>query len=85
LPYGGAIAGRGGRRGDRTAVAAEASPRLNPMDQLWRYGKERMSRSHQYASIEEQVDRFIGYLAGLSAYEALKNAGTFSKDFWLRP
>jgi hypothetical protein len=61
------------------------SPHLNPMDHLWRHGKERMSGNHQYASIDEQVERFIGYLSGLSRYEALKKAGIFSKDFWLRP
>ena len=61
------------------------SPHLNPMDHLWRHGKEVMSANHQYASIEEQVERFIEYLSGLSVYEALKKAGIFSEDFWLRP
>jgi len=60
-------------------------PHLNPMDYLWRHGKEVMSANHQYASIEVQVERFIRYLAGLSPYEALKKAGIFSKDFWLKP
>jgi transposase len=61
------------------------SPHLNPMDHLWRHGKEVMSANHQYASIDEQVGRFIDYLSGLSVYEALKKAGIFSKDFWLKP
>lgn len=61
------------------------SPHLNPMDHLWRHGKAVMSANHQEASIDTQVERFIGYLSGLSAYEALKKAGIFSKDFWLRP
>lgn len=61
------------------------SPHLNPMDHLWRHGKEKMSGNHQYASIEEQVERFIGYLSDLSAHEALKKAGTFAEDFWLKP
>jgi transposase len=39
------------------------SPHLNPMDHLWRHGKQVMSANHQYASIDEQVERFIGYLA----------------------
>jgi transposase len=60
------------------------SPPLNPMDHLWRHGKERMSGNHQYASIDEQVERFIGYLRGLSADEALRKAGICSKDFWLK-
>ena len=61
------------------------SPHLNPMDHLWRHGKGVMSANHQYASIDEQVERFISYLSGLSVYEALKKAGIFSKDFWLKP
>jgi len=61
------------------------SPHLNPMDHLWRHGKEVMSANHQYASIDEQVERFIGYLGGLSANEALTKAGILSEDFWLKP
>jgi hypothetical protein len=30
------------------------------------------------------VDRFIGYLSGLPAREALRKAGTLSDRFWLR-
>lgn len=61
------------------------SPHLNPMDHLWRHGKEVMSANHQEASIDVQVERFIGYLADLSAYETLKKAGLFSEDCWLKP
>ncbi len=60
------------------------SPHLNPMDHLWRHGKGTMSGNHQYTSIDEQVERFIGYLDGLSAYEALKKSGVFSENSWLR-
>lgn len=60
------------------------SPHLNPMDHLWRHGKEVMSANHQYASIDRQVEQFIDYLSGLSVYETLKKAGIFSKDFWLK-
>ena len=61
------------------------SPHLNPMDHLWRHGKEGMSANHQYPSIDGQVERFIDYLSDLFAYEVLKKAGIFSRDFWLRP
>ena len=61
------------------------SPHLNPMDHLWRHGKEVLSANYQYASIDTQVDWFIAYLDGLSAYEALTKAGIFAKDFWLKP
>jgi DDE superfamily endonuclease len=61
------------------------SPHLNPMDHLWRHGKEVMLANHQYASIEAQADRVMDYLSGLSRYEVLKKAGIFSKEFWLKP
>jgi transposase len=61
------------------------SPHLNPMDHLWRHGKEVMSANHQYASINSQVDYFIGYLSSLSPADALTKAGIFAKDFWLKP
>ena len=60
------------------------SPHLNPMDHLWRHGKEVVLANHQYASIDEQAERFIDYLSNLSRFEALKKAGVFAKDFWLR-
>jgi hypothetical protein len=60
------------------------SPHLNPMDHLWRHGKGVMSANHQEDSIDTQVERFIGYLAGLSAEEALRKAGLLSGDFWLK-
>jgi transposase len=59
------------------------SPHLNPMDHLWRHAKAAMSANHQYASIDEQVERFVGYLSGLSRYEVFTKAGLFAKDFWL--
>jgi len=61
------------------------SPHLNPMDHLWRHGKEVRLANHQYASIEAQVDRVIGYLSGLSRWEVLRKAGVLSKDSWLKP
>ena len=61
------------------------SPHLNPMDHLWRHGKAVMSANHQYDSIDGQVEQFIGYLEGLSPWEAFTKAGMLSKDFWLKP
>jgi DDE superfamily endonuclease len=60
------------------------SPHLNPMDHLWRHGKAVMSANHQYDSIDAQVERFIGYLAGLSPHDALRKAGVLSPGFWLK-
>ena len=60
------------------------SPHLNPMDHLWRHGKEVMLANYQHASIDTQAERFLGYLADLPAGEALRKAGVLSGNFWLR-
>jgi hypothetical protein len=60
------------------------SPKLNPMDTLWGQGKDVISANKQYATIEDQVDRFIRHLSGLSNQEALHTAGVLSPNFWLR-
>ncbi len=59
-------------------------PELNPMDTLWGQGKDRMSANKQYATIDDQVDRFLAHLQGLSAEEALHTAGVHSGHFWLK-
>lgn len=60
------------------------APKLNPMDHLWGHGKNIVSANKQYATIDEQVNRFIKYLADLSARETLHMAGVLSPKFWLR-
>lgn len=60
------------------------SPKLNPMDTLWGQGKDVISANKQYATIEEQVDRFLDYLRGLTNQEALHTSGVLSKRFWLK-
>ncbi|HLJ96638.1 MAG TPA: transposase [Gemmataceae bacterium] len=59
------------------------SPKLNPMDTLWGQAKEIISAGKQYASIEEQVLSFLGYLRGMSNRQALHTSGVLSKKFWL--
>jgi hypothetical protein len=59
-------------------------PKLNPMDTLWGQGKDRISANKQYATIDDQVDRFIDYLQSLSGKEALHAAGVLSERFWLK-
>jgi transposase len=56
---------------------------INPMDRLWRWGKEKICANKQYLSIDYQVERFIEYLLGLSPQEALRKAGILSGNFWL--
>lgn len=58
-------------------------PELNGMDHLWGHGKDHKCANRQYASIDEQVEDFMGYLHGLSNREALRQAGILSQDFWL--
>jgi hypothetical protein len=60
------------------------SPKLNPMDTLWGQGKDVVCADTQYATIDEQVDRFINHLESLSAWDALHTAGVYSRDFWLK-
>jgi hypothetical protein len=60
------------------------SPELNPMDTLWGQGKDIISVDKQYLTIEEQVDRFLHHLRGLSNREALHTSGVLSGHFWLQ-
>jgi hypothetical protein len=59
------------------------SANINPMDRLWRWGKDKICANKQYLSIDTQAERFLEYLLGLSAREALRKAGLLSGQFWL--
>jgi transposase len=59
-------------------------PELNGMDHLWGDAKDEICANHQESSIDHLVDRFIQYIQGLSAEEALRKAGILSDDFWLK-
>lgn len=59
------------------------SPELNPLEPLWGDGKDHVCANRQYATIEEEVARFIDYLCQLSPRTALETAGVLSEDFWL--
>jgi hypothetical protein len=56
---------------------------INPMDRLWKWGKDKLCANKQYLSIDYQADRFSEYLLGLSAQEALRKSGLLSGRFWL--
>ena len=60
------------------------SPELNPLDTLWGQAKDVVSANKQYARIEDQADRFVAYLRGLSDRRALETSGVLSDAFWLR-
>jgi hypothetical protein len=59
------------------------APKLNPMDTLWGQAKDAVSANKQYASLDEQVERFLAYLTSFSNREALIAAGVCAPDFWL--
>jgi transposase len=56
---------------------------INPMDRLWRYGKDKICANKQHASIDRQAEMFIQCLQDLFPQEALRTAGLLSKNFWL--
>jgi hypothetical protein len=60
------------------------APELNPMDTLWGQGKDVVAANKQYATIDDQVDRFLNHLLSMSGREALHTSGVLSDDFWLR-
>ena len=53
------------------------------MDRLWKCAKQKVCANREYRTIDEQEDRFIDYLQGLSSPEALRKAGLLAKNFWL--
>ena len=60
------------------------SPKLDPVDTPWGQAKDIVSANKQYATIEEQEDRFLDHLESLTNQEALHTSGVVSKKFWLR-
>jgi hypothetical protein len=60
------------------------APKLNPMERLWGRGKDVISANKQYATIDEQVGRFLRHLRATANREALHTAGVLSKRFWLK-
>jgi transposase len=60
------------------------APKLNPIDTLWGQAKDAVSANKQYASLDEQVGRFLAYLSAWSNHEALTTAGVCAPDFWLK-
>jgi len=59
------------------------SAKINPMDRLWKWGKEKTCANKQHGCIDEQADFFIKYLSTLSPEETLRKAGILSGRFWL--
>jgi hypothetical protein len=60
------------------------APELNPMDTLWKRGKDVISANKQHARLDDQVELFITHLSSLLNKEALETSGVLSKKFWLK-
>ena len=60
------------------------SPELNPVESLWRLGKQKVCANRQYPDLIDEVQAFLRFLSHLSDEEALKTAGVLSTGFWLR-
>jgi hypothetical protein len=60
-------------------------PELNGMDHLWGHGKDHVCANRQYTGTDEEAERSVAYLRGLSHREAPRQAGILAEDFWLGP
>jgi transposase len=58
-------------------------PELNPLEALWRSGKQTICANRQYPTIQEVGARFLAYLSWLLPQEARRKAGLSSKHGWL--
>ena len=54
------------------------------MDHLWGHAKDHMCANRQYVGIDQEANRFLDYLQGLSDRDAMQQAGLLSDDFWLK-
>lgn len=59
-------------------------PELNPVDHLFKEVKAHVSANYQHPDIDQHLQCAERYLLELSNKEALKKAGTLSKNFWLK-
>lgn len=60
------------------------APELNPMRTPWGQAKDEIAANKQDATIDDPVERFLGFLDSLSGREALHTSGVLFDDFWLR-
>ena len=60
------------------------SPHLNPMDHLWRWGKQHLAANRQEPDIYTLARWFVDVLRSLSTEQSLRLAGVLSPRFWLR-
>jgi transposase len=60
------------------------SPELNPCEDLWRLLKSVIAANRAYTSLEEEAERAVAWLDGLTNDERLRRCGLKSSKFqWL--
>jgi len=67
----------------RLAWLPTACPELNPVEALWRDGKQQVSANRAYADVDEQATRFVDHICGHTDRTALRLAGLTSGNYWL--
>lgn len=60
-----------------------ACPELNPIELLWKDGKQDVSANRVYEGVDAQAHAFTEHLLAMSPEEALRTAGVMSNNFWL--
>lgn len=60
------------------------SPKLNPVDHLWRGLKDELAANRQFATIDELARYAQAWVYRLTPTETLCKAGLLSEDCWLK-
>lgn len=72
------------RLGIELLFLPKRSPELNPMQSLWRMGKNTVCANRQYQDLLDEIPALVRYLSSLTDEQALQIAGILSPSFWLR-
>lgn len=65
------------------AFLPTACPELNPIELLWRRGKDHVSANRVYPKVQDQADAFVDHLLSMSNQQALRTTGCLSANLWL--
>ena len=59
-------------------------PELNARDHLWREVKDEITANYQFETIDQAADSAENWIRQLTTRQALRKAGTLSKNYWLK-
>ena len=65
------------------AFLPTACPELNPLELLWKAGKQHVSANRAYRDIDEQALMFTEHLSAYTPSETRQLTGVLSNNFWL--